>query len=491
MTEEDKPLTIVMAAPEAFPYSKTGGLGDVTGALPQALAALGHDVHLFTPLYRGVDRKKWQIPDKGEQIEVAISSRIIEATILTIERELVSVHFVDCPAYFDRDGIYQTESGVDHADNLERFSFFSKSVIEGALKLSLKPDIIHCHDWQTGLIPPLLRNVYREKDHIGDATAVLTIHNLSYQGIFPSRGWHLTGLAWSLFQHEFLEFHSQINLLKGAISFADLITTVSPTYAREIRDKEYGFGLEGMLESRHESLFGVLNGIDTKEWNPATDHRLPANYSVDDMSGKKICKEKLMAKLGLRDSDGPLIGVVSRLVEQKGLHLFAEVAEKILAKGARLALIGTGDAKIEEAFRQIAKNHPKRATCIIGYDDRIAHQIEAGADLFMMPSVFEPCGLNQMYSLAYGTPPLVRATGGLADTVYPFDRATGKGNGFTFTAPTSGALLTAAESAMALYSEEKGAWDIMVKNGMSEDHSWSGSATEYERLYRLAISWRK
>ena len=490
MTKKKEEKTIVMAASEVFPFSKTGGLGDVTGALSPALASRGFNVHVVTPLYRAVDCKKWNIPKRGKTISVPISSRIIEAKIYSIEHDGVTVHFIDAPAYFDRDGLYQ-QAGADYPDNLERFSFFAKAVIEAIVKLKLNPYVIHCHDWQAGLLLPLMRTIYHTEKRISNAATVLTIHNLGYQGTFDVKGWHLTGLPYSLFQHEFLEFHSKINVLKGGIVFADIITTVSPTYAKEILGSKLGYGLSGALKNREDSLFGVLNGIDTKEWNPTIDGHIPANYDASDMSGKKVCKDNLLAEMGLSKSNGPLMGIVSRLVEQKGIGLITPVIEGLLKKGAKLVVLGSGEKKYERRFKKMARQHPNAVAVSIGYDEALAHRIEAGADLFLMPSLYEPCGLNQMYSLAYGTPPVVRATGGLADTVSDFDPDTGKGNGFVFSKITSSAFRTAVSRAIELYSKDKKAWSKMTRNGMNDNYSWGRSAMAYEDIYHKAVKMRE
>jgi starch synthase len=481
-----KGMTIVFASSEIFPFSKTGGLADVAGALAPALAAAGHEVHLFTPLYRSIDRKKWNIGLRGKKVKVPISARVVEGSLIDYSFGGITIHFVRQDDYFDREGFY-TLNGVDHPDNLERFSFFSRGVIEGVRKLGIIPDLYHLNDWQTALIAGLLKGGYAT-DSAVVAPTLLTIHNLAYQGLFPTRDWHLTGLPWGFYSPRIGEYYGQISLLKSGIATADQITTVSPTYAAEILTPTFGYGLEGILGDRGKALTGVLNGIDPVEWNPAIDPALPANYSVGDMSGKKICRSALLAQSGLTDGGGPVIGAIARLVEQKGLHLAASVIEPFLDRGARLVLLGSGSAEMEKMFTDLAAARPGEVSVTIGYNDALAHQIEGGADLYLMPSLYEPCGLNQMYSLAYGTPPLARATGGLNDTVVPFDPITGQGNGFKFVEPTATALATELDRGVTLYQTDPTGWHRMVENGMNEDHSWKNSADHYIQLYQDAFA---
>ncbi|MGK7345936.1 MAG: glycogen synthase GlgA [Candidatus Nitrospinota bacterium M3_3B_026] len=485
--EKKRPLTIVMASSEAVPYSKTGGLADVAGALSRALAGLGHNVHLFTPLYGAVNRKSAGIPERGITVKVPISSREVRGRILSAAAGKVKVRFVENDNYYGRRGLYNAPEG-DYPDNAERFVFFCRAVLEGIRRLKIRPDVIHVNDWQTSLIPVYMKTLYRDDPAVGRAASLLTIHNLGYQGVFWKLDWHLTGLPWRLFSPGGLEFHDRINFLKGGIVFSDVITTVSETYAKEIMTPELGWGLEETLKGRKEDLRGVLNGIDTKAWSPATDPLIPANYTASDLAGKEVCKKALLEEMGLPPGDEPLMACVSRLASQKGFDLLAPVIERMLDEGARFVLLGSGDRGLEDFFRSLAEARPGSMAVRIGYDEGLAHRIEAGADLFLMPSHYEPCGLNQMYSLAYGTAPVVRATGGLNDTVTDYDPATGKGNGFKFTERTPRALYEKTAFALRLFRENRGAWVKMVKRGMREDHSWSHSAGKYERLYRLALS---
>jgi len=485
-----RPLNIVMISSEAAPYSKTGGLADVAGSLSRALAGLGHNVHLFTPLYRSVNRESLGLFGGGVEIKTPISARVARGRVYTAKDKGVYAHFVENPGYYDRPHLYNTPSG-DYADNAERFIFFSRAALEGIKGLGLTPDIIHVNDWQTSLIPVYMKTLYKDDPSVGAAVCAMTIHNLGYQGLFWNLDWHLTGLDWGLFGVDGLEFHGKINFLKGGIIFSDIVTTVSETYAREILTPEYGWGLEGVLSSRAGHLHGVLNGIDAEEWNPATDKFLPANYSASALEGKKICKAKVLEEVGLPLGDEPLLGVVSRLVEQKGFDLLTKAMDRILETGAKLVLLGSGRDIFEKFFVSLAEKRPAQVAARIGFDEGLAHRIEAGSDIFLMPSHYEPCGLNQMYSLAYGTAPVVRATGGLNDTVRNYDPETGEGNGFKFEERSAEALFKKTMETMELMRERPSKWVKMIRNGMKEDHSWPHSARIYESLYRQALSERK
>lgn len=480
-------LTVVIASSEAVPYSKTGGLAEVAGSLSAALAGLGHETHLFSPLYRVVKKSGISLPKKGVSVEAPISTRYSKGEVLSLKRGGVHTHFIKNDTYYDRDHLYNTQSG-DYADNAERFIFFSRAVLEGIRKLGIRPDVIHVNDWQTSLIPIYMRTIYKKDPDISAAASLLTIHNLGYQGVFWKLDWHLTGLDWKLFNPEGLEFYDKINFLKGGIVFSDVITTVSETYARDITTPEHGWGLDGILRSKADDLHGVLNGIDTDVWNPATDKLIPAKYTADDLGGKRICKAKLLEEMGLPPGDEPVLGVISRLVEQKGFDILAPVVDRMLENGVKLVLLGSGREAFETLFKSLAEKRPDNAAVRIGYDEGLAHRIEAGADMFLMPSHYEPCGLNQMYSLAYGTAPVVRATGGLNDTVRNFDPVTGKGNGFKFEGVAPEALREKVMEALNLYRKDPAAWRKMMVNGMNEDHSWASSSRMYEKLYRQAAA---
>jgi starch synthase len=487
-----KKLTVVFVASEATPYAKTGGLADVSGALPEALAKLGVEVHMFIPLYAVVDRKSAGIGKKRPvRITVPISARFPEGNVHTVQRgEGFFVHFIEHEGYFGREHLYNTADG-DHADNCERFVFFCRSVIEGIRALGIKPDIIHANDWQTALLPVYLKTIFRDDPLFAKTASAITIHNISFQGLFPQQDWHLTGLPWDIYASGRMEFYKKVNFLKGGILFADVITTVSESYASEIKTPEFGWGLHGVLQNRSASLYGVLNGIDTQVWNPASDNLIPASYTWKNLAGKAVCKSRLLEEMGLPQGGEPLLGIVSRLTDQKGMSLLVETLDGLLDNNARIVVLGSGSSHYEEYFKALAVRRPDRVAVKIGYDEGLAHRIEAGADIFLMPSIYEPCGLNQMYSLRYGTPPVVRATGGLNDTVTEYNPATGDGNGFKFADPTPHAFFWKTAEALAIFRNRPAEWGKIVHNGMIEDHSWDRSAKSYTRIYRAALSARK
>jgi len=474
-----------MVVSEALPYSKTGGLGDVGGALPSALARLGHAVTVVTPRYRGVDG--------GEEIAVFERGAWLDAPACRLleRRHDDGVRFwmLDCPAYFDRDDIYGTPAG-DYPDNHRRFALLSRAAIEGARLRSFAPDVLHAHDWQAGLAPAYLRARYAGDAALGRAGSVFTIHNLAYQGVFGREVLPSLDLPWDLFTGDGLEFWNRVSFLKSGINFSDVVTTVSRRYAQEIQTAEQGFGFEGILQRRSAALVGIPNGIDTTIWNPASDPLLPSSFDAGHVRGKLAVKRALLARVGL-DSAGaearPLIGMVSRMVDQKGLDLIADAARSgsLLGLGASFVILGTGVPQYEQMWRDLAADHPDRVAVTVGFSEELAHLIEGGADIFLMPSRFEPCGLNQMYSLRYGTVPVVRATGGLDDTVVQVDDATGQGTGFKFGPYTTGAMLDALRQAMAWYGRHD-AWRGIQAAGMAVDHSWEASARAYEKVYERA-----
>jgi len=471
-----------MAASEGVPYSKTGGLADVIGALPQALAADGVEVAVVLPRHRStqLEKSKELIPS----LTVALGSRLHFPRVIEAPKKAkVRWIFVDYPPFFDRDALYVGKDGKDFPDNPERFSLFSRAVLEIAKSIFL-PDIIHCHDWQAGLAPVLLRTAYTQDKLLSEIPSVFTIHNLGYQGLFPSDALMRAGLGWELFTMDGLEFYGRVNLLKGALIYSSAVSTVSRKYALEIQTPEYGFGLEGVLRSRAGRVSGILNGVDYSEWDPAVDKLIAANYTPAKLEGKKACKLDLLRAFQLPDTDVqlPLIGIVSRFTRQKGADLIAEVADRLLTERVRLVALGTGEPEYETLFRELATRFPDRIAVRIAYDNVLAHKIEAGADMFLMPSYYEPCGLNQIYSLRYGTVPVVRATGGLDDTIEEFDPATGEGTGFKFSNYSGAALLGTVSRALAVYNDTA-QWTRLMRNGMAKDFSWNRSAQEYRRLY--------
>jgi starch synthase len=473
-------LSILMVGSEALPFSKTGGLADVLGALPLALGRLGHRVTLVTPKYRGV-------PAQGttRTIQVNGIGGAVADTLL-IEQPLaenVRAVLVDRPELYDRDSLYG--AGGDYPDNPRRFAFLCGAALEYAVQSGETFDILHAHDWQAGLAPVYLRTRYADEPRLSGMTAVFTIHNLAYQGNFPADWLAPLGLGPELMSMDALEFWGQISLLKGGILFSDSITTVSPTYAREIQTKEHGSGFEGVLATRAADLHGILNGIDTDRWNPRNDPFLPEPYDEHSLEKKDAAKRALFELLSpgtpFERFTQPLVGIVSRLVDQKGFDLIAELAPELPGYGS-FAVLGTGDPRYEKLLRGLALKYPDRLAVKIGFDESLAHLIEGAADIFLMPSRFEPCGLNQMYSMRYGTVPVVRATGGLVDTVTDYSDAAGTGTGFTFRPYTPAALLEAMERARAVFANPSN-WKTLQVAGMRQDFSWDRSAREYVKLY--------
>ena len=481
-------LRILLVASEASPFAKTGGLGDVTGALPRGLRALGHDVRILMPRHRGVEQHASEIKTIVPRLAVPLGDRIVEGALQEAETAAgVPVYFLAQDQYFDRDGLYGTADG-DYWDNCERFVFFCRGALESVIELGevWRPQIIHVNDWQTGLIPVYLRTLYRDHPVLGSLATVLTIHNLAYQGVFWHYDMAMTGLGWDLFTPAGLEFYGKINFLKGGLVFSDLLTTVSRTYAAEIRTPEFGNGLDGVLEERVRDLYGVINGIDYEQWNPAKDPALPRHYSADEPEGKTVCREALRRELGLADTPGPIVGMVTRLAGQKGLDLALEALPAMLDAGCQVALLGSGEAHLEEAWMQAAARYPGQVAVRLGYDTALSSRIYGGADCFLMPSRYEPCGLGQLVALRYGAVPIVRRTGGLADTVTEFDAARRAGTGFLFDAFEADAMLDAIRRVVAAFRRPE-LWNALVRNGMTEDFSWDASAREYALLYKKAL----
>ena len=468
---------ILMIASEAQPFSKTGGLADVATALPKALGRLGHDVTLITPRYRGAPDG----PVAGTvAVEVAghrFSARLLEQPIGRGARVLL----LDCPDLYDRDGIYY-EAGVDYPDNAIRYAFLSAAAIDYAAQQPQPFDIVHTHDWQGGLAPLYARALGPP----GTPGTVLTIHNLAYQGIFAKSWVPRLGLRWDDFTIGGFEFFDRLGFLKAGLNFADAITTVSPTYADEIQRPEYGHGLDGVIRSRHDRLTGILNGIDLDEWNPAADPHLPAPFDIDHLPAKAASKRALLERFGIAVTDEtlarPIVGMVSRMVDQKGLDLIAAVAGPLASLDATFTIVGTGEPRYQDMWRRLSQWRPDRISAFIGFDEPRAHLVEAGADMFLMPSRFEPCGLNQMYSLRYGTIPIVRAVGGLVDTVRPYNPKNGQGNGFLFSEYEPGVMLRTIAAALAAFPNKK-IWTRLQKNGMRANFSWDRSAAEYVKIY--------
>jgi starch synthase len=473
-------MRVLMVASEATPFSKTGGLADVTAALPRALVRLGHDVDIVVPRYRGTPLNLGTL----EPLRVAVGKEVHDAGASETVIAGVRTVLLDHPGFFDRAGLYG-EAGEDYSDNAERFAFLARGALEWASSKGVPYDVVHTHDWQTGLVPVLLRQVFSSDQNLGRALTVHTIHNLAFQGSFDASWLPRLGLGWGMFRPDGLEYWGQVSYLKGGIMFSDRITTVSRRYAREIQTAEFGCGFDGILRNRTADLTGIVNGIDYDDWNPLHDRHLTEPFDASTLERKQATKRSLLDGFGLLSAENlerPLIGVVSRLVDQKGFDLIAMLREDLPQLDATFVLLGTGERRYEELWSQLAASHPRQIGVRIGFDEGLAHQIEGGADLFLMPSRFEPCGLNQMYSSRYGTLPLVRAVGGLADTVDNLDPATGRGTGFAFEEYSAEALLATLKWALETFRDKR-IWRGMQVAGMARDFSWDASAREYVKVY--------
>ncbi|MDY6863969.1 MAG: glycogen synthase GlgA [Thermodesulfobacteriota bacterium] len=483
-------LKVLFLSSEAVPYAKTGGLADVAGSLPLALKKLGIDIRLVLPLYSMVRKGNFPIRPLIENLEVPLGMEMFKANILETRADTgLPVYLIERDDLYDRPNLYGNSMG-DYYDNLERFTFFTHAALCIIQAISFKPDLIHCNDWQTGLIPALIKGPYHNNPFIREIPAVFTIHNLGYQGIFPSEKLSVTGLLKEKFFHpEGIEFWKKISLLKAGIIYSEAITTVSPTYAKEIQTSEYGMGMDGILHHRRAFLYGILNGVDYKLWNPETDTHIPAHYSLENIGGKAQCKESLIKEMGLKLSlkTRPVLGMTTRLDTQKGLDLFVEILNDILNLDVGLVILGSGDEDIlQDKIRAAAEKHPGLVGLKIGFDESIAHRIMAGVDIFLIPSRYEPCGLTQMYALKYGTIPVVRATGGLEDTIIPFDIQSGEGNGFKFGHYKPEALFKAVQDAVELF-QNSNAWEKIRENGMKADFSWNRSARAYLEIYQSLV----
>ena len=474
-------------ASAGLPFSKTGGLADVVEALPKALAAQGHEVAVVLPRYHetkatAVVMPSLTIPMGGTRLRFPA---IADGTVLNGVRYF----FVEDAEYFDRDGLYGSKTG-DYPDNPERYAEFCRAAIE-VNKHVWPADVIHCHDWQTALVPVLLRTSYGDDPLVKDIPVVFSIHNMGYHGQFTKDVMERVGLPQVLFHPSGIEFFGSVNLLKGGLIFSDYLTTVSRRYAQEIQTKEYGYGLEGVVHGRADRLVGILNGVDYAAWHPEKDKLIAAKYSAKDLSGKQVCKQDLLEVFGLpaEHLSRPLIGIVSRFADQKGFDLIAEKAHELMREDLALVVLGAGEKKYEDLFRALVAAYPGRVGLKIAYDNTLAHKVEAGSDIFLMPSRYEPSGLNQMYSLKYGTVPIVRATGGLDDSIEPFDVEHGTGTGFKFKEYSGEALLFAVRQALHHYMDER-IWKRIQLNGMAKDFSWKTPAAEYAKLYEAARALR-
>ncbi len=480
--ELDETYRILIASPEVAPFAKTGGLADVAGSLPKALAAMGNDVRVVMPRYRGVTDVRtvgdFPVPVGGRRATAILREGVIRARLDGSEK-LVPVYFIDNYHYFDRDNMYM------YSDEAERFAFFSRAVLELIRHIGWAPHVIHCNDWQTGPVPLMLRERYSHDPLYQGVATVFTIHNLQYQGNFPRETLRLLGLGDEYFTPEAVEFYGDVSFMKAGIVYADAINTVSKTYAKEIQTPEYGHRMDGVLRSRGSDLHGILNGLNYHEFNPETDARIYRNYGLGCIEDKRENKYALQRDMNLPQSDAPLLGVVSRLVAQKGLDLIAEAMDEMVRMDIQFVLLGTGDPRYERLFRELREKYPDRIAVEIGFNVVLAQRIYAGCDMFLMPSKFEPGGLGQLIAMRYGTIPIVRGTGGLADTVTNYEPDRRAGNGFTFAEYSADALLDAVRRAVAVYADHR-RWLGLVENAMRHDFSWNRSAAEYMGLYGIA-----
>ncbi len=476
---------ILFVASEVNPFAKTGGLADVVGALPHALLKLGCDVAVVMPKYKIISPEKYKLKYEINGLSVPMGMGDLNADVLStrLGDTHAKVYFIQNDRYFDRDGLYGTPEG-DYQDNAGRFAFFSRAVLELLRALDWYPDVLHLNDWQTGLIPAYLKTLYADQGAYKQVKTLFTIHNMAYQGLFPKYILPMTGLRWEEFVHEKLEFYDQVNYLKSGLVYSDAISTVSPTYAIEIKTAEFGQGLQGVLTTREADLHGILNGIDYDEWNPATDKEIPAQYTVKNHDRKIESKIKLLHELGMEfKTQTPVIGLVSRLSDQKGLDLIAEAIEPFLAMDVQLVVLGTGDLRYHEMFEALKNRFPQKLSVSFKFDNRLAKLIYAGSDMFLMPSRFEPCGLGQLIAMKYGSIPLVRKTGGLSDTVENLSPEGKKGTGFVFENYKAEDLLFTIRRAVEAFHQPK-IWKELVHRAMTKDFSWDASAKQYLDLYR-------
>ncbi len=484
-------MRILMVTPETNPFAASGGLAEVISALACSLVQLGHEVKVVLPLYRQVRESGQTLTFTGQTLSIPLSWKNLPAEIHTARVEPgIDFYFIGQDALYNRDGLYGTAYG-DFEDNAERFIFFSRAVVEmiGALKLKL--DVCHCHEWQTGLVPVYLRTLYQERPRLRRLPVVYTLHNVGYQGLFSAYDLPLTGLGWELLSPKGLEFYGNLNLMKGGLVFADLLSTVSDKYRQEILTAEYGFGLEGLFQERAPELYGILEGVDYRRWNPAKDPHLPAPYDRQDLEGKKTCKQALARSFNLKLKPGrPLLGMTTRFFKRKGIDLVENILEELMRLDVSFVLQGTGEERHQYLLQELSQKYPGRMGLEVGYSDELAHQIIAGADIFLMPSRYEPCGLDQLHCLRYGTVPVVRATGGLDETIQDYNPKTGEGNGFKFSGYTPAGFLGAVQRALRLYADQP-TWQALMRKNMALDFSWETVAPKYVELYRLAREKRR
>ena len=478
-------LKILLVSAEVYPFAKTGGLADVSGALPPALKKLGHDIRVIMPKYPCTTKAGQKI--ESRKIDLKLSGFKEKGTLF--ESKLpndVPVYLIKHDDYFNRKYFYG-EPGTDYPDSVERFSFFSQAVLKAVKSLDFKPDIIHCNDWHTGLIPVYLKTLYHKDQWYSQIKTLFSIHNLGYQGNFPHSHLKVTGLDESLFTTEGLEFYDQISFLKGGLIFSDSLSTVSPTYSQEIQTPDLGFGMQGILQKRSDDLHGILNGIDEIIWNPKTDPLISANYGPESLSRKKQCRKDLIKTFSLRiKNKTPILCMITRLSQQKGIDLIIEAKDKLDKLDIALVILGTGSNEYESFFQQWSQDRPDNIATAMKFDESLGHLILAGSDMLLMPSLYEPCGLTQMYALKYGTVPIVRAVGGLKDSIQEFSDKTGNGTGFKFKAPQTKFILKSLQKALSCFQQTQ-TWKKLMLNGMAKDNSWEFAAKKYSRLYQKTL----
>jgi starch synthase len=480
-----------MVTAEAAPFAQTGGLGEVLSALPAALVDLGADVDVLLPRYRGIDGAEHGLQELEFGLEIDLNANKVQAGLWHLRDERgVRYIFLNNDHYYDRDGLYGTPLG-DYEDNSERFVFLSRAAIEMALAARTQYDVFHVHDWQAALTAVYLRTLFVGEDLLTRSASILTIHNLGYQGIFWSQDMSLVGLGWEYFNHRHMEFYGNLNFLKSGIVFADAVNTVSPGYRNEILTPEFGFGLEGVLQEKGDRLTGILNGVDYTVWNPARDDLIPARFNTDDLSGKRMCKTCFQQETALPVApDTPLLAMVGRLSGQKGVDILQGALPYLLSRDAQIVLLGTGEARYHGALLDLAQVYPDQMRVFLTYDQDLAHRIFAAADILLVPSRYEPCGLTQLYALKYGTVPVVRSTGGLEDTVEQYRPDERTGTGFKFWDPRPAALEQACATALDLFARHPDQWRELQIRGMREDFSWRRSARDYHELYQRALRTR-
>jgi starch synthase len=487
-----KPINVLFISSEVDPFAKTGGLADVSGALPQTVKQLDHEIRVMMPRYGSINERKSKLHEmlRLKEIDIPVGSKSYSASVkssfITDNHSKVQVYFLDNPHLFGRSGLYvHPETKKDYADNDERFIFFNRGVLEVLKRLGWAPDIIHCNDWPTGLVPAYLKTLYKADPFYKETRTVFTIHNMAYQGVFPKSSFAKTLLPPDVFSPAGVEAYGSLNFLKAGLVYSDALTTVSEKYAEEIRSsEEFGAGLQNVVSRRKHDLSGILNGVDYTQWDPSVDQLIPHRYDIKSLDLKVENKKALLAKMGLPFNERtPVIGIISRLADQKGFDLIGEIFDDLMKLHLQMVILGTGEKRYHDMFEKASKRHPDKIAAALTFNNDLAHLIEAGSDMFLMPSRYEPCGLNQIYSLRYGTIPVVRATGGLDDTIDDYDHASGTGTGFKFSTYSSGDLLKVIQRALHAYADQP-AWRKLMKTGMVKDFSWEASAKKYVQLYR-------